>query len=817
MVSMKRILRDHRDAGTLSGLVALWGFVDDRVFLTKAGALGVVYRLHARDAECLDHDQRRIVSERYEQALKQLDDTHRVYQYCLKRPMPPIAPTRHQHPFVDEALQRRAADLTSAREQLFDFELYLVVLSERASGRLRQNRGVASFGGIRTALSQAKTVAWLETQFTEAAERLRHSADAFALHLSDVLRPEPLEKAASFRLFRRLLNYSEWKAGAAALKYDSFVDFFACDSSLECHRDHLQMDDTRIRVLTMKEPPARTFAHILEDLAVIPSAFVCGLEWKRRDTAAVRREIHARRRHFFNRRVSMVNYLSSQSRNDEVLVDESASAVVRELGEGLTDLDVHGHVFGECSWTLVLYDRDKDRLDRSVAASAKVFASHDGVLHDETYNLLNAWLALLPGNAAHNLRRLTLANTTCADLAQLFAVDTGSRESAHLVGREYLAAFETQQRTPHFWNLHWNDVGHALMLGATGSGKSFLLNFILTHAQKYDPVTVIFDLGGGYTRLSERLGGSNWRIGLSHRDFAINPFALEPTPEHLHFLFTFVRLLLQTGGQIHLSLEDDRELYEAVNNIYALDPPQRRLMTLASLLPRALSQHLARWIYGGPYAQLFDNAEDTLTFQRVQCFDFEGLEAYPAILEPLLFYVLHRASTSVRDAAETSRLKLFVLDEAWRFAKDDTVKAYITEALKTWRKRNAAMLLATQSSQDFTESDLLRTVVENCPTKFFLANPSLDVAAARTLFHLNETEARAITELVPRRQLLMKRPDVAKVFDLRVDPASYWMYTNTPIDNVLVNAAVAEFGLSAGLERLAGTTGVAKHEKESRR
>ncbi len=112
--------------------------------------------------------------------------------------------------------------------------------------------------------------------------------------------------------------------------------------------------------------------------------------------------------------------------------------------------------------------------------------------------------------------------------------------------------------------------------------------------------------------------------------------------------------------------------------------------------------------------RLFEDAEDTLTFQRVQCFQiFEGLDKFPLVLEPLLFYVLHRASASIQDAEAAATLKLFVLDEAWRFARDATVKAYITEALKTWRKRNAAMLLATQSSEDFAATDLLRTVIES--------------------------------------------------------------------------------------------------------
>ena len=76
------------------------------------------------------------------------------------------------------------------------------------------------------------------------------------------------------------------------------------------------------------------------------------------------------------------------------------------------------------------------------------------------------------------------------------------------------------------------------MTGATDAVKSFLLNFLVTHAQKYDPITTIFDLGGSYHKLTTRLGGSTWRIGLSHRDFTINPFCLAPTPEHLHFLFS---------------------------------------------------------------------------------------------------------------------------------------------------------------------------------------------------------------------------------------------------------------------------------------
>ena len=81
MVRISRILKDYREAGTVNSLIALWGFVDDHAFLTKAGALGVVYRLRGVDYECLDHPQRQAIAHRFEQALRQLDESFRVYQY----------------------------------------------------------------------------------------------------------------------------------------------------------------------------------------------------------------------------------------------------------------------------------------------------------------------------------------------------------------------------------------------------------------------------------------------------------------------------------------------------------------------------------------------------------------------------------------------------------------------------------------------------------------------------------------------------------------------------------------------------------------
>lgn len=804
MVRIARILRDYQEAGSLNGLLALWGFVDDETFLTKAGHVGRVYRVRGVDYEGLSHPQRQMLAHRFEAALRLLDEHCRVYQYLLKRTIEPIVAAPCEQPVANEAIQGRAAYLNTRRDGLYDLSLYLVLLYEapHVIRRSTQVRGLwqAPRQALRTWLSADRTGAIIEDELDRAIGTLHHKAQGFQVQLSD-MGLTCLTKADAFRFFRELVNYDRAIVDSARLTYDTHIDYFVSDSAVDCHRDHLMVGDRFVKVLSMKEPPAQTFAFLLQDLYEIPGEFLACLEWQRIPNDRMRRDIQSRRRHFFNKRVSMANYVSPETKPEEMLVDDSANATVRQLGDALTELEVNSHFFGSCSLTIVLHGTDARALQQQAAEAMKAMAVHDGSLFDESYNLLNAWLSIVPGNGAHNLRRLALLETNLADLSFLFTLDQGESVSPHL-GREALAVFETPHHTAYAFNLHVQDVGHTLILGATGSGKSFLLNFLVTHAQKYAPQTVVLDLGHSYRKLATLLGGRYLEVGLRQHGVSINPFTLDPTPEHLHFLHAFVRVLLEGDDTYRVSDLEDREIYEAVENLYVLDRSQRRLFTLANLLPRALAARLHKWIGEGRYASLFDNIDDTLTVERVQVFDFEAMRAYPVLLEPLLFYVLHRVVERIQDPAEASTLKVCVMDEAWRFIQHPTLRAYVQEGLKTWRKRNAAMILATQTAEDFASADLLRTIVESCPTKLLLANPSLDRQRYAELFQLNEMELDLLTGLIPRQQILLKRPDLAKVLTLTVDPKSYWIYTNTPIDNARVAETFREYGFEAGLDRL---------------
>jgi type IV secretion system protein TrbE len=215
---------------------------------------------------------------------------------------------------------------------------------------------------------------------------------------------------------------------------------------------------------------------------------------------------------------------------------------------------------------------------------------------------LNAWLAVLPGNHAYNLRRIWLLDTNYADLSFLFTLHTGETRNAHL-DAEYLAVLETNHRGPYFLNLHYQDIAHSLVLGATGSGKSFFLNFLITNLQKYQPLTYIFDLGGSYENLTRLFQGTYLPVGIEKRSFTINPFILPPTKENLQFLSSFLKVLVESGGY-QITAQDERDLYEQIENLYVIDPDQRRLLTLSNMLNRNLRTHLQKWVQGGQYETL---------------------------------------------------------------------------------------------------------------------------------------------------------------------------------------------------------------------
>ena len=358
---------------------------------------------------------------------------------------------------------------------------------------------------------------------------------------------------------------------------------------------------------------------------------------------------------------------------------------------------------------------------------------------------------------------------------------------------------ETDNSTPYFLNLHNGEVAHTLILGMTGSGKSYFCNFFCrTHrSMRHKPTSSIS--AGASSRSQRSSAASYLNVGQDARDFTINPFSLAPTKENMQFLFSFFRVLIEGNGQRYrMDFKEERRLWDAIERMYVLEPEQRTVSSFGNIIGE-LKERLHRWTKAGQYGFLFDNAEDTLSFSQFQTFNFAGWGDAPEVLEPLLFYVLHRASNEIADPKKLATFKMFLLDEAWLFIKNETIRSYIVSAQKTWRKHNAAMILATQSIKELEESGMLQIVSESCPTKIFLANPEMDRSLYREAFHLNDTELELIAGLVPPGQMLIRKAQTTKKVQLNVDSVSHWTATNNARDNLKKRDYFERFGIAEGL------------------
>jgi type IV secretion system protein VirB4 len=809
MFRVDRVIKPWKEAAALNAHLNLYGFWREGAFLTKSGDVGLVMRVRGVDYESLDQAAQEYAVKRLEAALKSFGLQFHIYQYLFKTNRPEIPFADYNDPVVQASVDQRKEFFAARLDRLYQIEIFYAVVLEGArskSGILPALKQLftdpkAGYQELRAQFSNTKQKTLLRSQIETDYARLDQQVQSFVRQLSDAVEIEVLSAQECFTFLRRLVNYDDWRIEGQP-KSTQFLDYQVANSEIEAERDHLRVGSHFVKVLTMREAIAETRPLVLKALLDIPTNYVAVTEWVPLENAQARKEVMKRKRHFNISKSSFVSSMQSDPtavNPRDVLIDESKQADIENLGECLRMLG-EGQSLGDFSLTLVVYAQELRAIDRVLADFARIFTAADGALQPETYNQLNAYFAIVPGNYRMNLRRHYILNTNYADLSFYFTVHPGETWNDYL-DSEYLAVLETDHATPYYLNLHNREVAHTLILGATGSGKSFLCNFLLQNAQKYKPLTYIFDIGGSFQSLTHIFGGAYLNVGQEARDFSINPFSLEPSRENLQFLYALFRVLIE-GDRYHLDFKEERHLYSAIERVYMLDREQRTLSNFAEIVGE-LKDRLYRWTRAGQYGFLFDNVEDTLTFSRFQTFNFHGWNDAPEVLEPLLFYVLHRASNEIGDPKKLATFKLFLLDEAWLFMRNETIRNYMTQAQKTWRKHRAAMLLATQSIKELASSGMLTIVAESCPTKIFLANPDMEPTVYRDAFGLNDTELDLIASLVPPGQMLIRKQSGSKKVHLHVDSLSYWMATNNAKDNLLKQEYFERYGIADGLRHLA--------------
>ena len=798
-------LLDHEAAGSLAEELPWWGWLEDgRTCLTRAGELLSIGCLTPSVLDGQTPEQMDRVIDRWQRMLSGLDPRSRLYFYLLRRPVrfeddSADAPSsvaalgrQKRRAFLEERVQDVSAYVAWAHDP------HLAAVSQGQTGGPWWKATARNWMALRRNPHES---VYMDSQIQSAVASFRQIVEASRALVDDLTPLRVLEAREASLVLNELTNRpgTFWEGATG-----TGMNWRLAVSELEAERRNLRLDGEPVILYSLLSPPGAARANLLEGLYRLDATMTVALEWRPERLDAARRKIRGAQRHYFSKRYSMAAHVQETEGTASAMVDTAAAAESDRLGDALVELETDGIAYGDLSLTVAVHGplAGSEGLDGDIR---RLFASHDAKVIREGYGQLPAWFSRMPAQPRRRqVRSVFVSAGLAAALAPVFGPPAGTPQSGHL-RQPALAILETQWRTPYHYDLFDGDVGHTLVLGATGAGKSFALNFLLVQALQYDPRVLILDLGGSYRWLTQFLDGGYMELspeGSGSAGFRLRPFSLPAGERTFQFLTGWISRLLKIGGWTPGG-EDPSEIRARVEDLYAFAPERRTLGTLVRSLPSKMWPALGRWHGDGAWARYFDNPADgdDLNFQDWQVIDLAGAAEHEDLCEAALFYLLERLRLALENPDETSRVKLMVVDEAWRYLQDPAVLSYLAEAAKTWRKKNAALIMATQSAVDVTGTTGAEALLESMPSRLFLANPGLPEKAAAA-FRLNPSEVDTIRGLIPKRELYLRRANAAAILCLEVDPASYWLYTSSPVDAQRRAEAVEKYGLTEAIEHL---------------
>lgn len=453
-----------------------------------------------------------------------------------------------------------------------------------------------------------------------------------------------------------------------------------------------------------------------------------------------------------NRTVA-INKMQLQQ-NRMIQAEDKAVSQIAEINEAL-DMAMSGEIgFGEHHISFLCLDNSLKSLENTLSQVSVELANCGMQPVRERINLEPSYWGQLPGNIDYIVRKSTINTLNLAGFASMHNYPIGQIDNNHW--GEHVTILDTTSGTPYYFNFHVRDVGHTLIIGPTGAGKTVLMNFLCAQAQKFKPRMYFFDKDRGAEIFIRALGGVYTEVDPGKK-CNFNPLHLEDTGENRTFLLEWLKVLVTTNGET-LNAEDIKALTQAIDGNYRLQKHDRRLSNVAAFLgidgPGTLAGRIAMWHGKGSHAKIFDNEEDGIDLTQASVFGFEmaSLLKDPTSLSPVLLYLFHRINLSL-DGTRS----MIVLDEAWALIDNPVFAPKIKDWLKVLRKLNTFVVFATQSVEDAAKSRISDTLIQQTATQIFLPNlKATDVY--RTAFMLSEREYNLIKTTDPSlRYFLIKQ------------------------------------------------------------
>ena len=550
------------------------------------------------------------------------------------------------------------------------------------------------------------------------------------------------------------------------------------------------LGDQHLRVLSIRGFPTSTWPGLLDDLNRLGFAYRWSTRFLCLDKAESEKELRRLRRQWFAKRKNIVALLRETIfQQESPLVDSDASNKASDADTALQELGSDQVSFGYVTATVTVLDADATAADEKLRAVERAIQGRGFVTIPETLNAVDAWLSSVPGHAYANVRQPIVSTLNLAHLMPVSAVWAGPERNAHLGGPPLIVT-RTDGATPFRLVTHIGDVGHTLIVGPTGMGKSVLLATLAMQFRRYPGSRIFaFDMGRSMRATILGLGGEHYDLG-AEGSIAFQPLARIDQHGYRTWAAEWIQgRLLQEDVAVGPPEKD--AVWSALNSL-ASAPVEQRTMTGLSVLLQSntLRQALQPYLLGGAHGKLLDADADRFGAASVQGFEMEELMHSKAAVLAVLGYLFARLDERF-DGVPT----LLILDEAWLFLDDPVFASRIRQWLKTLRKKNVSVIFATQSLADIKDSTIAPAIVESCASRIFLPNPQAAEPQIRMIyegFGLNSRQIEIVATAQPKRDYYYQSRLGNRVFDLGLGPVALaFAGASTPEDQRAIDAVSA--------------------------
>lgn len=559
-----------------------------------------------------------------------------------------------------------------------------------------------------------------------------------------------------------------------------------------------RLGDAHLRTLTVIGFPTATHPGILDELNRLAFPY----RWSTRalllDKTQAVKLLTKIRRQWFAKRKGIAAILKEVMTNEaSVLVDSDAANKAADADMALQELGADDVGQAYVSATVTVWDEDPSIAAEKLRLVEKIIQGRDFTCIAEGVNAIEAWLGSLPGHVYANVRQPPVSTLNLAHMIPVSAIWAGPERDEHFAAPPLFFG-RTEGSTPFRFSLHVGDVGHTLVVGPTGAGKSVLLALMALQFRRYPSSQVFaFDFGGSIRAAALAMRGDWHDLGGGLSDGAETSVSLQPlagihhTPERAWAADWVVDILARE--QVALTPELKEHLWAALTSLASAPPGERTLTGLAVLLQSAkLKQALRPFCIGGAYGRLLDAEQERLGVASVQAFETEGLIGTGAA-GAVLAYLFHRIEGRL-----DGRPTLLIIDEGWLALDDGGFAAQLREWLKTLRKKNASVVFATQSLSDIDGSPIAPAIVESCPTRIFLPNERAiepQITAIYRRFGLNDRQIEIIARATPKRDYYCQSRRGNRLFELGLGQiALAFCAASSKADHADIERVIAEFG-----------------------